>query len=264
MQKFNLTVDERIKELKKIVREKEKALKKAPIGVANVHGTKEKPRYYYKESSHDKVRKYIKENEKFLIKELCQKDYDEKVLIAAKQELKLLEKLHDIYQKPTSEEIYDKLHVNRKKYVNPILIPDEMYITNWKQESYEGKSFPIGYPEYYTDNGERVRSKSEVIIANMLKKYDIPYKYEKSLYLDDYVTMYPDFTVLNVRERKEKYFEHFGMMDDPHYAETAINKIETYAKNGMFMGDTLLATFESRNKPLNQKSVEAIIKKYLL
>ena len=53
------------------------------------------------------------------------------------------------------------------------------------------------------------------------------------------------------------------MMDDPRYAETAINKIETYAKNGMFMGDTLLATFESRNKPLNQKSVEAIIKKFL-
>lgn len=264
MNELKEKVEERISNLNKIIREKKKALQKAPDGVLNVHEHDDSVQFYFKESSSDKVRKYVNANNKFLVQRLCQKDYDQRVLKAAENEMKALERVYRIYQNQTCEEIFDKLHKQRQVYVTPIALPDDMYIHDWQQDSYEGKSFSPGYPEYYTDKGERVRSKSEVIIANILNKYGIPYKYEKPLFLDDYVTMYPDFTVLNVRERKEKYFEHFGMMDDSQYAETAINKIETYAKNGIFIGDNLLATFESRNKPLNQKNVEAIITKYLL
>lgn len=185
-------------------------------------------------------------------------------MLAAKQELKALEKLDKLYQKASCEDIYEKLHIQRQCFVTPIEISDDEYVQNWEEETYEGKGFSMGYPEYYTDKGERVRSKSEIIIANILNKYNIPYKYERPLYLKDYVTMHPDFTVLNARTRKEIFFEHFGMMDDPQYAEAAINKLETYAKNGVFIGDNLIATFESKQKPLNQKMVETMIKKFLV
>ena len=264
MNKLKELVDERLKKLRKIVRSKEKALKKAPKGVLNIHSSNGRTQYYYKETSNDKKRMYIKENEKKLVKDLCQKEYDQKVLVTARQELKVLEKLQKTYQKTTCEELYGQLHIQRQSFVIPIEIPDDEYIQNWQEETYEGKGFPIGYPEYYTDKGERVRSKSEIIIANILNKYGVPYKYEHPLYLKEYLTMYPDFTVLNVCTRKEIYFEHFGMMDDPQYAEIAINKIETYAKNGIFIGDNLIATFESKQKPLNQKMVEMMIKKYFL
>ena len=257
-------VEDRLAELRKIVRAKEKALKKAPKGVLNIHSSNGRTQYYYKENSNDKVRKYLKANEKKLVKDLCQKDYDQRVLMAAKQELKDLEKLYKLYQKTTCEEIYEQLHAQRQSFVTPIEVSDAEFVQNWYEETYEGKGFSIGYPEYYTDKGERVRSKSEIIIANTLNKYGVPYKYERPLYLKDYVTMYPDFTVLNVRTRKERYFEHFGMMDDPQYADTALNKIETYAKNNIFIGDDLLATFESKQRPLNQKMVEMMIKKHLL
>lgn len=52
-----------------------------------------------------------------------------------------------------------------------------------------------------------MRSKSEVIIADLLNKEGIPYRYEFPLYLKEFNTVYPDFTILNVRKRKEIYWE---------------------------------------------------------
>ena len=256
-------VDLRIVELRKIIQTKESAVKKAPHGVLNVHNTEGRLQYYYKENTNDTVRRYLRTNEKKLVKELCQKDYDQRVLLAANKELKILEKLQKIYRGLTCEEVYELLHIHRKKHVTPIKMPDDEYIEEWEAFEYEPMSFSPGYPEYYSDKGERVRSKSEIIIANTLKNQGIPYRYECPLYLEDYVTFHPDFTVLNVRTREEKYFEHFGMMDDPEYAEAALKKIETYEKNGIFIGENLIATFESRRKPLNQKIVNQLIERYL-
>ena len=53
----------------------------------------------------------------------------------------------------------------------------------WLSEKYEGKQFREGEPVILTDRGERVRSKSEKIIADYLFRKGIPYKYEKPLYL---------------------------------------------------------------------------------
>lgn len=64
MSKLPELVEERLKKLRKIVRSKEKALKKAQKGVLNIHSANGRTQYYYKETSNDKIRKYIKENEK--------------------------------------------------------------------------------------------------------------------------------------------------------------------------------------------------------
>ena len=68
---------------------------------------------------------------------------------------------------------------------------------------YQGKGFgEEDNTEYYTYKGERVRSKSEMIIANELFRNNIPYKYELPIELENWnkkVTIYPDFTVLNKR-----------------------------------------------------------------
>ena len=104
--------------------------------------------------------------------------------------------------------------------------------------------------EYYTDKGERVRSKSEIIIANMLKTLNIPYKYECPLKIGD-ILLYPDFTILDVKGRRERYLEHFGMMGDLDYVNNMMLKISTYEKNNIFIGDKLICTFESAKRPLN-------------
>ena len=45
-------------------------------------------------------------------------------------------------------------------------------------ETFTGKPFEINAPEYYTASGVRVRSKSEVIIADALDHAGVPYRYE--------------------------------------------------------------------------------------
>lgn len=75
--------------------------------------------------------------------------------------------------------------------------------------------------------------------------------------------MYPDFTVLNVKLREELYWEHLGMMDDPVYAENAVQKIASYEQNEIFPGDKLILTYETQKNPLNQKQIMRIIHHYL-
>ena len=129
---------------------------------------------------------------------------------------------------------------------------------------YTGKEFFDDTHVIMTERGERVRSKSEKILADKFFAMGIPYRYEYPVQLKGYGTVYPDFTLLNVRERKECYLEHFGMMDDPEYSEKAIKKLEEYAKNGIYIGKNLLVTFETRHKPLEMKVVEQMIKEFIL
>ena len=109
-----------------------------------------------------------------------------------------------------------------------------------------------------------MRSKSEKMLADKLFAMGIPYRYEYPVQLKGYGTVYPDFTLLNVRKRKEFYLEHFGIMDDPEYSEKAIKKLEDYAKNKIYIGKNLLVTFETRHKPLEMKVVEQMIKEFIL
>ena len=253
----------RMNKLKKIIKEKEKSLRKAPQGIVNVHSSKGRVQYYYKENSADKARRYMKENEKVLVKELCQKDYDERVLDLAKSELKILEKLHKIYQSKVCEEVFETLNVHRQKFVVPIMVPDKEFIEKWESETYERPGFAKDYPEYYTDKGERVRSKSEVLIANALRRNGIPYKYEYPIRLNNGFTYHPDFRILNMKNRKIIYWEHFGRMDDPEYVEKVVRKLEAYAQNGIFPGKNLLVTSENSKRPLNLKMINLMIEQYL-
>ncbi len=77
-----------------------------------------------------------------------------------------------------------------------------MKIMDLYSNLFEGRQRMID-PIFYTHKGERVRSKSEVIIANLLYKYQIPYRYEFPLTIKDFGITYPDFLILNVRKKRK-------------------------------------------------------------
>ena len=64
-----------------------------------------------------------------------------------------------------------------------------------------------------TAKGERVRSKSEKILADYFYSRKIPYHYEKPLHLRGYGIVYPDFTLLSRKTRREVYWEHEGLVE---------------------------------------------------
>ncbi|WP_134500736.1 ATP-dependent DNA helicase [Microvirga pakistanensis] len=66
-------------------------------------------------------------------------------------------------------------------------------------------------------SGDMLRSKSEVIIANLLHQSGIPFRYEEPLLAKDGTIRLPDFTIT---WRGETFFwEHLGLLDQTAYAE---------------------------------------------
>ncbi|MFV9506962.1 MAG: AAA family ATPase [Oscillochloridaceae bacterium umkhey_bin13] len=91
-----------------------------------------------------------------------------------------------------------------------------------------------------TLTGHMVRSKSEVIIANLLHAYDIPFEYEVPLPASDGTFYLPDFTI---KVRGETwYWEHWGMLHDQKYRSHREKKLEWYKQHGF--ADRLIETEE--------------------
>ena len=69
------------------------------------------------------------------------------------------------------------------------------------------------------NNGELVRSKSEVIVSNLLSLLGFKFEYEVELRINDHILLHPDFTIREKDNRfgKPIYIEHLGMMDNFTY-----------------------------------------------
>lgn len=93
----------------------------------------------------------------------------------------------------------------------------------------------VPFPErliHRTSSGILVRSKSEVIVANILSTLGASFKYELRLEARDDPRDFrlPDFTVW--AEGETWYWEHLGMLSVPSYAEGWERKRAWYERNG--------------------------------
>ncbi len=245
----------------------DKRLAKAPEGTLRITKSGNKPQYMLcKDGTLQSKRtgKYIRKSEMELVKKLAQKAYDKKISRLVENRIKQLQKLSDEYRDDEILKIYESLGDARKELVVPVEPTWEQIVDNWKEIPYEGKPFSVDVPEIYSKRGERVRSKSEKIIADTFFDMGIEYKYECPILLKGYGTVYPDFTIMSRKTGKEIYWEHEGRMDDPKYAESAVRKIDSYMKNGIIPGDNLILTYETSTFVLNDYSIEMMIERYIL
>lgn len=212
-------------------------------------------------------KRYLKSEERKLAIQLAEKEYFEKVDKQLAKYEKALEVIEDFIENELLQNIYRGLHPARKALVHPVYRPIEQIVEEFEKITYEGKVFDeADKTAYYTIKGERVRSKSEKIIADELYRNGIPYKYELPLELQGWnkkITIYPDFTVLNKRTGKKWIIEHLGMMDNRGYFESAIQKLDTYEKNDILLGRDLILFHETSVSPLNTKTLEKYISEYL-
>ncbi|MBR6881248.1 MAG: hypothetical protein IKN14_09260 [Clostridiales bacterium] len=193
-----------------------------------------------------------------LIEDLMQKSYLQKVLRSSEIESDYLGKVLKRYPFPTPEDIYAQLNGERKKHVRPIILPDDQFIRQWEEKPFEHKPFKEGAPYYETIRGERVRSKSEQIIADRLHAKKIPYRYECPLKVGKDI-IHPDFTILRMSDRKELYLEHCGKMDDPGYSQDMVIRMNRYALAGIHQGEKLFLTYESSSSPFDVRVLDRMI-----
>lgn len=236
----------------------------APPGHLRLSCRSGRPQYYHKTEDSSPDGRYLSRKDTVGISKLAQKDYNEKLCVSIRAEIRAIDRYLKSYPDISAEDIYDHLPVPRQLYVVPVTETEEEFIARWSSEPFAGKEFNDSCPEFYTAKGERVRSKSEVIIADMLYRENIPYKYECPMYLEGMGIVYPDFTVLDVVERKEVYWEHMGRMDDPEYADSAVRKWACYIMNGHFEGVDMIYTYETRLVPLNTRVLHMLVHHVLL
>ena len=123
-------------------------------------------------------------------------------------------------------------------------------VTAWLAQDYIRNQ---RYPEnlrYTAWNGEKMRSKLEMLTAQILNLLGIPYHYEQQLVLGDKI-YYPDFTLMLPRTHRIVYLEIFGMMSDPKYAEDTGRKLLDYFSHGLVIGQNLLCYTETGEEPLD-------------
>lgn len=106
-----------------------------------------------------------------------------------------------------------------------------------------------------------VRSKSEVIIANMLFREGIDFEYEKLF--EGEITgekRLPDFTFVDAAG-DIIILEHLGMLDKPSYFEDWNRKLEFYKRNNIRLNEQLFTTMEDSNGAINSDEIKGVIYK---
>lgn len=257
--------------LASVISKKGKALVKAPDGYLRITTNRGNTQYYQVLPGNRKrgTSVYLSKNDLRLAARLAQKTYDKKVLSAAEQELKAWNMLAAFFPEHTVEEVYATLSPARQSLVAPVIETDEEFRAKWEAVTFEPGRIREDAPVFLTDRGERVRSKSEQLIANLLYRLGIPYRYEYPVELEvegRKKIWRPDFMILDVKQRKEYYLEHFGMLDDTsgdNYARTAFWKMKVYEKNGIYEGKNILYSFETSRAPLDINYVEMKLRRTL-
>ncbi|MBO6128952.1 MAG: hypothetical protein J6P79_08650 [Pseudobutyrivibrio sp.] len=213
------------------------------------------------------TRTYIRSKELKNYMPLIQRDYDNsanRVLLKQYNKLNKLAKCIDSIDDISIQDVYEEQPEQKKSFITPLVDTKDEQIEKWHQE-HPGcqNSFPIEKP-IYTNKGETVRSKSEMIIDNLFYSFDIPYSYEPMLTLGDGHRICPDFAIYNQRLNKTIYWEHLGMIDIDDYAKSTLQKMYKYQKAGFEIGIDVLFSMESANGAFDSREIEDMIIKHCI
>lgn len=252
---------ERKEILLEVIAEKEQELKSAPEGKLHIAKRGKYRAFYVRKNSKDVTGEYISRDNIELAYKLAQAEYDKKSIGMLGKDVERINDYIDYIKRTSGLKLNND---EKNRLVIPIMKTDEEYIKQWIGVEYEGKEFHDDNSEYYTANNERVRSKSEVMIADTLSRMKVPYRYEFPIVLKNGIKVYPDFYCLNVRKRKPVILEHFGMMDKTDYVEGVMLKLNSYEKSGLKLGEDYIFTMENSSNPLSTKMILEIINKYLV
>jgi hypothetical protein len=113
-----------------------------------------------------------------------------------------------------------------------------------------------------TSTGVLVRSKSELVIAEVLRELGISYDYEKRLPSPSNPRDFrlPDFTVSY--QGDVFYWEHLGMMEVPSYRESWERKKGWYEQNGF--AEQLIVSQDGPHGELDAREIEGLARDRIL
>lgn len=219
---------------------------------------------YYHMISPGRKPQYLGRDSSLLVQKLKRRRIIEEILKRADSDQNLIDRFVEEYQAVDPNLFIDGLP---KVYRD---VPDGLFeefgfINNkkWEGEPYNHYD---AYPEHLTHRSRRgimMRSKSEVICADIYDDYNVTIEYEKELILPNGVTMHPDFTFIRKSDNKVMIHEHCGMMDIQKYRDSYLWKQEQYINAGYIPFYDILFSFDMDGN-VNAEEIERMICTYAL
>lgn len=205
---------------------------------------------------------YIPKSNRQLAEQLAERKYLTQLREDAIHEQRAIQ-MYLRHHKEEETKRFLKAESGYSELLKPAFQSKSRQIKEWEKGPYEkGKLHPEKLI-FETGFGIRVRSKSELMIADVLQKYKIPFHYEEVLKVDG-VQVCPDFTIRHPKTGKYFYWEHFGMMDEKEYAKRAGAKMQLYLTNGYLLSVNLIVTSETREQPLTSQALDRVVRHYFL
>lgn len=243
----------------------EKHLSKAPEGNLKIdsryNGVVFGIRTY---NNHKEATEYIDKHDYKALSKYVNKRFAKDALNVIRQNLKACDRFLQAHSTIELEDVAAQYPEEFRK-LNTLYKDKKTYMDEWRAAEFRSNQFKTEQLLCKASDGHMYRSKTEVMIAEILMKYDLPFRYECELLLGNTRhIIFPDFTILNPKDMKEWYFEHFGMMDNAEYASNAVRRITSYANAGYELGDRFIFTVECSAAPISMEYVERIIRHYFI
>ncbi|MCR5272283.1 MAG: hypothetical protein K6E13_04790 [Lachnospiraceae bacterium] len=241
----------RKKELQYAMEKAVKFLESAPEGKLRSTHCRGYDQFYVVKAEYGRNGKYISKKEIGVLSKYVQKEYAIGFIEEVKEEIAMIDRLLLFEKTNSPEETYKKICEAKRKYVNRLLCDDKSRVEEWLNKEEKRSEYKADELIFRTKNGEFVRSKSEMLLADMYYDLGIPYKYERELILKNKKKKYPDFTLYDIENKRLIYHEHFGMWDNEEYRNANLRKIKEYEENGIYVGKNLIYTFETAQNPID-------------
>ena len=134
--------------------------------------------------------------------------------------------------------------------------------SGWASEPYDKLDYRTEDLRNMTSFGLRVRSKSELLIAEALHRHGLQFRYEQVYTVDNY-TVSADFTIMRA-DGKLFIWEHEGLMNRQQYARRQRQKAEIFEMLGFHPWDNMIVTYDTGDGNVDLRIIESEIRNKLL
>ena len=198
-----------------------------------------------------RVRKVITQNEE-MINALARKVYLKAEADILQRDIEAASAFLQIFEEPVFDNIIRHIP---ERFLQYKLTEDDT--DSWATQPYRQSTYMPERKVHTTSRGLRVRSKSELLIAEKLYEHGIPFRYEQILTIDgiDYA---PDFTLMRA-DGTLVYWEHCGLTSSRGYMRRHWQKMQVYAEAGITPWNNLIVTYDDENGLLDLRTVESEI-----
>ena len=143
-------------------------------------------------------------------------------------------------------------------------LPPQIRLYRQPQRFYEIRNTPPPHPQrrtMLTASGEKVRSKSEVILADRLAGNGLEYYYEPGILLGEQV-FHPDFLIRLPGREDFVLWEHRGLTEAA-YLQSWNEKILLYRDQGILEGSNLFVSYDTADGGLDSYGIQRRIEAFL-